>query len=386
MGHFLDGERVETFTTRKATQLTKEENEAGGRDDVIELSSTQGVVESDANIALAGSNKLSSYINFLVAQVASSTAVGSGNQEPRASVAKYGEYKFGGQSLYLSRFGEHMLTIGEGENKTYYRQVEDLINFNELAIDKVNTFGEYMLHIYSIAGQDQFDGSTVGHTKTQSAFLNSGIWNTANWDHFVDDLFATIQVKESYDVAYLDVWNANEVFNQMISNPNLTVIVRGLEFEDSKGDVASDYKDIEIFIDKEEQELFTVKGSKEGSSFVKIGSKTNMPYTGKIIGGRYPLDSERKIQIISHAGNFIEATDEGFGVTKQTFEYQSLKTLDDSGDDEEKSGDDAIITIDSGLFVNNVIKGAKLKGLNLVVKQQVIVTGDKENIGLVAST
>ena len=324
--------------------------------------------------------KLEGYIEFLTAQESGEDGESNGSlHEPLASVAKYNYYSFEGQPVYLSRFGEDMLTTKDGEgNEIYFKEAEDLVDFN---VETVGDSEQFMLQIYSVGSPAQYTDSTVGHTMTQAGFLNSGIWSYANWSHYVDDLFATIKLKETYDVVYLDVWNANSVFNRMATTPNLMVIVRGLIAADANVDDPNSYADIEIY-KAGTTERFTVKGCTSGEAFEKLES-----FAGKIIGGRYPIDARNEdefTKIISHYGNFIGSTQEGFSVTNQAFVYDSLKRLD--GNTESAINNPEDIVIDKGLFVNSSITGAKLVGLRIILKDNVKATGTSSpfNYGLIA--
>ena len=389
VGALIDSkDNLEKFEVRDASSSDVKEDESTGA--LQWKDSTSGnykitLKKQEYKSEEESANLLSGYISFVQA-VESYSSTGGSVDEPLASVARYNYYSFDGQQVYLSRFGEPMLissTTVDGKTVYQYnKELESLVDFNE---DLAAT-GEYMLNIYSITSPHLYTDSTVGHTMTQTGFINSGIWLSSNWEHPIDDLFPSIKLKEVYDIVYLDVYNANEVFNQMNKNPNLTVIVRGLKTADSDIDNPSSYDDIVICQDAELGEgYFTVAGSTQGESFTKIKD-----YAGKIIGGKYPIDAgeDKYIKIVSYAGNFIDSVKEGFAVSNQTFVYGKIATLAD-GEIEPKTDTSLdYIPITNGLFVDGSMMGVKLTGLKIVLKNvdNVQANSDTHSYGLVASS
>jgi len=370
---------IEEFSERKVSEIV-----GNGESGKIFKDKNGDAYEDDdecGRIKFESAHSLNGYISFVTGQEEASA--GTSNLNPLPSVARYNYYTFAGHKVYLKRFGEPMLTItNEAGKLEYNKEAEDLVNFNE----STAKMGGYMLNIYSIVSPEQYTDSTVGHTMTKSGFLDSGIWAFANWQHQIEDLFPEIKLKEVYDVVYLDVYNANEVFERMNSNPNLIVIVRGLKTKGANEDDPKSYDHIEIYQDQSNTSMFRAKGS-DGGAFSKIGSVHS--FAGKIVGGIYPVGAENVddfTKIISYAGNFIESVDEGFSVLNQTFTYGKLQSLESKGATPADSTPNTL-TIDNGLFVDKPVKGIKIVDSTIELLTNITATGNagtELNFGLVA--
>ena len=165
-----------------------------------------------------------------------------------------GEIKIGNYNSYiiLVKFYD---TSGEqieekyipsiGVYDSYYRNVNgkpvslNLFGKSEL-FDAREVFEKEGLgeEFYFIESPRSYETSAIGHQYTSTGFLNSDVWNIANWEHDTNKLFPTIKYKRSSDILYLDQYNVEEIFRKM-QGSNATVYLRGRESKGSEvyGDI-----------------------------------------------------------------------------------------------------------------------------------------------------
>ena len=323
----------------------------------------------------SGADSLDGYISFLLGRenYGSIGEEGAGGVERLATVGRYNYYSFDGNKVYLKRFGENLLI----SNQEYLLEQENKIDFE-------TGMGANELNIYSIASPDQYTSSTVGRTYTQMGFINSGVWSYANWYHPLDDLFPSVKLQEIYNVVYLDVYNAAEIFEKM-SNSDMVVIVRGLKTATSDVSQLESYSDIKIYKNEDGSFYVLQADGVHATSSQSHHFNAIRGFSGKIIGGRYPQGATSKVKIVSHAGNFIDSVAEGFAVSDQTFRYEKVKTLKagSSSPDEVE-----YIAVKNSLFVDGSIAGADISNLTLEIASQVVTTAESDggNYGLVATS
>lgn len=370
VGQFLTGSGTEQeFTTR-----------------VTGIGGETGVKLKGTNVRL-----YDSYIRFLNAKETYLNGGFSDSSERVPSVGRYNYYKFGEQIVYLTRFGENFLTKKLPEQDANGYDVYTIDSEEEKKLDFKEGVND-VFNIMEIGCAADFTSAADGRAITQAAFINSGIWSFANWYHPMADLFPSIKLQEIFNVAYLDVWNAADIFQRM-NESDMLVIVRGLKTKESDATKIENYAldGIEIYRLGTTDEFFVQLYDSTGSPLDLIDC-VNTPgnrfssierYAGRIVGGQYPQGTAQKTRIVSYAGNFITSVSEGFAVSDQTFVYNKIISCDAVG----QQTTNEKITTTGGLFVDGTIAGATLTNLRIEIGAPVVISASEtsgSDYGLIA--
>ncbi len=287
-----------------------------------------------------------------------------------------GEIKIGNYNSYiiLVKFYD---TSGEqieekyipsiGVYDSYYRNVNgkpvslNLFGKSEL-FDAREVFEKEGLgeEFYFIESPRSYETSAIGHQYTSTGFLNSDVWNIANWEHDTNKLFPTIKYKRSSDILYLDQYNVEEIFRKM-QGSNATVYLRGRE---SKGSEV--YGDIDL-----RKELYNL------GKDIKINS-----FAGKLVGGKYFNPDKSPVKIISDR-NFISSVATGFKV-------EDVEIIYDAGQSKTEIEVSTESNAGMGLFISGQMEGAEIDKLTLTINSPVVfkvspAKNKVDNIGLVAA-
>lgn len=249
----------------------------------------------------------------------------SQTQERESSVAYYKNYVFSNKAVTLNIFG----------------QIDGNIEICSLYADDL---------VYAIESPLMFTSATIGHTYTQAGFLNSGVWDTLNWNHYLKDLFPTIKYTISADVIYLDNYDIEETFDKINSTKNAIVIVRGYKSKSVKECTDVDLRGLNV---KLEDFSGTLLGSSQYTT------------SGHTIGGQ-------QVRIIADK-NFIESVAPGFTAKNLIVEYKA------------ETGEESI-EIASGLFVKSPIEEGNITNLLLIIDDQVKAEISGGDIGIVTPT
>lgn len=243
------------------------------------------------------------------------------SQERESSVAYYKNYTFSNKAVTLNIFGEI-----DGNIETCSLYQDDLV--------------------FAIESPLMYTSSTIGHTYTQAGFLNSGVWDTANWNHALDDLFPTIKYTIFANVIYLDNYNIEETFAKINENKNAIVIVRGYKNKSVKECTNVDLRGLDV-------SLKDFSGTLLGSAQYTVGGK--------------------QVKIIADK-SFIESVAPGFTAKNLIIEYKAQQNSEN-------------ISINRGLFVEGEIEEGNITNLSLIFDRTRVLASQQsseiENYGLI---
>ena len=288
-------------------------------------------------------NNYSQYLNLIQLQGTQETE-GSATATP--TVAYYESYTFNGFRATMNLFGSVSAEISTDiDSSLYARNV-----------------------VYAIESPIGYTSASVGHSSTQQAFLSSGTWETANWQHPDADLFPSIRYQRSSSYIYLDAYEESirTAFNMMrTANSDVTIVVRGRTSPDSE----DSYSNVDLRPYWNELQNMLVSGY-SGSL---IGSNEYIVTSGDGVGDR--------VRIISPT-SFIENLGSGFYLNNVIIEYASTSdniTLNPS------TGFNTV-----GLFSKGGINEATISNLQVIVSNPISVDANDDiasfEFGLIAPT
>ena len=288
-------------------------------------------------------NNYSQYLNLIQLQ-GTQEAEGSATATP--TVAYYESYTFNGFRATMNLFGSVSAEISTDiDSSLYARNV-----------------------VYAIESPIGYTSASVGHSSTQQAFLSSGTWETANWQHPDADLFPSIRYQRSSSYIYLDAYEESirTAFNMMrTANSDVTIVVRGRTSPDSE----DSYSNVDLRPYWNELQNMLVSGY-SGSL---IGSNEYIVTSGDGVGDR--------VKIISPT-SFIENLGSGFYLNNVIIEYATTSdniTLNPS------TGFNTV-----GLFSKGGINEATISNLQVIVSNPISVDANDDiasfEFGLIAPT
>lgn len=288
-------------------------------------------------------NNYSQYLNLIQLQ---GTQEAEGSSTATPTVAYYESYTFNGFRATMNLFGSVSAEISTDiDSSLYARNV-----------------------VYAIESPIGYTSASVGHSSTQQAFLSSGTWETANWQHPDADLFPSIRYQRSSSYIYLDAYEESirTAFNMMrTANSDVTIVVRGRTSPDSE----DSYSNVDLRPYWNELQNMLVSGY-SGSL---IGSNEYIVTSGDGVGDR--------VRIISPT-SFIENLGSGFYLNNVIIEYASTSdniTLNPS------TGFNTV-----GLFSKGGINEATISNLQVIVSNPISVDANDDiasfEFGLIAPT
>ena len=288
-------------------------------------------------------NNYSQYLNLIQLQ---GTQEAEGSSTATPTVAYYESYAFNGFRATMNLFGSVSAEISTDiDSSLYARNV-----------------------VYAIESPIGYTSASVGHSSTQQAFLSSGTWETANWQHPDADLFPSIRYQRSSSYIYLDAYEESirTAFNMMrTANSDVTIVVRGRTSPDSE----DSYSNVDLRPYWNELQNMLVSGY-SGSL---IGSNEYIVTSGDGVGDR--------VRIISPT-SFIENLGSGFYLNNVIIEYATTSdniTLNPS------TGFNTV-----GLFSKGGINEATISNLQVIVSNPISVDANDDiasfEFGLIAPT
>lgn len=288
-------------------------------------------------------NNYSQYLNLIQLQ---GTQEAEGSSTATPTVAYYESYTFNGFKATMNLFGSVSAEISTDiDTSLYARNV-----------------------VYAIESPIGYTSASVGHSSTQQAFLSSGTWETANWQHPDADLFPSIRYQRSSSYIYLDAYEESirTAFNMMrTANSDVTIVVRGRTSPDSE----DSYSNVDLRPYWNELQNMLVSGY-SGSL---IGSNEYIVTSGDGVGDR--------VRIISPT-SFIENLGSGFYLNNVIIEYATTSdniTLNPS------TGFNTV-----GLFSKGGINEATISNLQVIVSNPISVDANDDiasfEFGLIAPT
>ena len=285
-------------------------------------STTQNILVDD----VSSPNHYANYLN-LVKLSGSMEGSAPDAEGDLPSVAYYEYYGYNGNRTYLNIVGNITGQIGSEENTLYSND-----------------------YVYAIATPSNYSSASVGHQSTQQAFLNSGVWVTANWVHPGEDLLPTIRYQRVSSYIYLDDYaeSVENAFNLMQSaNSDYTIVVRGRtspDIEDSYSDInLEDYRNV-VDVD------LMIRG-----------------FQGSLIGSNEYITTDsgdsHRVKIISNQ-SFIASTGPGFYLNNVVVEYVNAGGIELTTNTQNTAG----------LFSMSSLNEATIISLDMTVSSPVEVT------------
>lgn len=289
-------------------------------------STTQNILVDD----VSSPNHYANYLN-LVKLSGSMEGSAPDAEGDLPSVAYYEYYGYNGNRTYLNIVGNITGQIGSEENTLYSND-----------------------YVYAIATPSNYSSASVGHQSTQQAFLNSGVWVTANWVHPGEDLLPTIRYQRVSSYIYLDDYaeSVENAFNLMQSaNSDYTIVVRGRtspDIEDSYSDInLEDYRNV-VDVD------LMIRG-----------------FQGSLIGSNEYITTDsgnsHRVKIISNQ-SFIASTGPGFYLNNVVVEYVNAGGIELTTNTQNTAG----------LFSMSSLNEATIISLDMTVSSPVEVTNSSQ--------
>ena len=289
-------------------------------------STTQNILVDD----VSSPNHYANYLN-LVKLSGSMEGSAPDAEGDLPSVAYYEYYGYNGNRTYLNIVGNITGQIGSEENTLYSND-----------------------YVYAIATPSNYSSASVGHQSTQQAFLNSGVWVTANWVHPGEDLLPTIRYQRVSSYIYLDDYaeSVENAFNLMQSaNSDYTIVVRGRK----SPDIDDSYSDINL---EDYRNVVDVDLMIRGFQGSLIGSNEYITTDSK--------DSHR-VKIISNQ-SFIASTGPGFYLNNVVVEYVNAGGIKLTTNTQNTAG----------LFSMSSLNEATIISLDMTVSSPVEVTNSSQ--------
>lgn len=289
-------------------------------------STTQNILVDD----VSSPNHYANYLN-LVKLSGSMEGSAPDAEGDLPSVAYYEYYGYNGNRTYLNIVGNITGQIGSEENTLYSND-----------------------YVYAIATPSNYSSASVGHQSTQQAFLNSGVWVTANWVHPGEDLLPTIRYQRVSSYIYLDDYaeSVENAFNLMQSaNSDYTIVVRGRkspDIEDSYSDInLEDYRNV-VDVD------LMIRG-----------------FQGSLIGSNEYITTDsgnsHRVKIISNQ-SFIASIGPGFYLNNVVVEYVNAGGIELTTNTQNTAG----------LFSMSSLNEATIISLDMTVSSPVEVTNSSQ--------